>query len=520
MNVSYSYQASAGQMGAGSTAGNAGQLTSLSGTINGTTESGAYTYDNLGRLATSSQTSNGLSAQRRLAYDRWGNRTGVWDATSGGNQIQSVALQQSGGAPTNQIQSVTAGPTFTYAYDSAGNVTNDGIHSYTYDGANRMVSVDGGVTATYAYDQQNQRVKKVSGGSTTHYVFEGSQAIAEHDGSTGALIADSIYSGTKLIAKMTGKSIQYFVSDRMSTRLVLDASGSILGRQGHLPFGEDFAGIGSQEKHQFTSYERDSESGTDYAVNRVYSPSLGRFLSADPYSPGSSIRDPRGWNRYSYTRNVVINRADPLGLSDGPIEGGCRPDAGGSYPGKCLCVILPELCPGGLRPGYPPNEDGNSDGGRGSEEESPFKGLTVSVSWKIPSSSKSPQGELATCGKFDLTVRIKNVPEGNPKNIFVSEVKAGNYPDGSIRLVGQESYRQTGKTLEYNATYQVGNIIGYQRTGNLGLKIILGARVKSGPDEPIHLVTTDVNRLGHEDDYIAIRGIIRGGSGGFKDCPN
>src|SRR5262249_12283775 len=100
MDLTYSYSASAGQMGSGSTAGNAGQLMSISGTstINGTTESASYTYDNLGRLITSNQTSNGSSAQRRFGYDRWGNRTGVWDATTGGNQIQSVALQQSGGA--------------------------------------------------------------------------------------------------------------------------------------------------------------------------------------------------------------------------------------------------------------------------------------------------------------------------------------------------------------------------------------------------------------------------------------
>lgn len=100
INLTYSYQASAGQMGAGSTVGNSGHLMTISGTINATTESAAYTYDNLGRLATSNQTSNGSSAQRRFAYDRWGNRTSVWDATSGGTLIQNVALVQSGGAPT------------------------------------------------------------------------------------------------------------------------------------------------------------------------------------------------------------------------------------------------------------------------------------------------------------------------------------------------------------------------------------------------------------------------------------
>jgi uncharacterized protein RhaS with RHS repeats len=55
MNLTYAYNASAGQMGAGSTAGNAGQLMSISGSIGGATESAAYTYDDLGRLITSNQ---------------------------------------------------------------------------------------------------------------------------------------------------------------------------------------------------------------------------------------------------------------------------------------------------------------------------------------------------------------------------------------------------------------------------------------------------------------------------------
>jgi hypothetical protein len=104
MNLSYSYQAAAGQMGAGTTAGNASQLISMSGTINGTTESAGYTYTNVSSVVSSSQTSNGSSSQRRFIYDRWGNRTSMWDAVSGGNQIQSIALEQSGGVPTNRIR--------------------------------------------------------------------------------------------------------------------------------------------------------------------------------------------------------------------------------------------------------------------------------------------------------------------------------------------------------------------------------------------------------------------------------
>jgi RHS repeat-associated protein len=325
MNLTYYYQASAGQMGAGSTAGNAGQLMAINNnsTINGTTESTAYTFDNLGRLVTSNQTSNGSSAQRRFAYDRWGNRTGVWDAVNGGNQIQSVVLQQSGGAPTNQLQSVTtSGVTKNYTYDSAGNVTNDGQHTYAYDGENRLASVDGGATAQYSYDQNNRRYKKTIGTAVTHSVWEGSQVIAEHDGSTGVALVDYVFSGKRMIAMASSSAIQYFLSDRLSSRLVLDANGNVLGRQGHLPFGEDFGESGSQEKHHFTSYDRDDESGMDNAVNREYSAAVGRFLSADPYRASGYMIDPQSWNRYGYCRNNPVDFFDPNGLNLAAVNGG------------------------------------------------------------------------------------------------------------------------------------------------------------------------------------------------------
>ena len=343
MNLTYNYQASVEQMGAGSTAGNAGQLMAINNnsTINGTAESAAYTYDNLGRLVTSNQTSNGSSAQRRFAYDRWGNRTSVWDATNGGNQIQSITLQGSGGIPTNQIASVTAGSTVNYTYDAAGNVTNDGVHSYTYDSENRIVSVDSGSTASYAYDHQDQRYKKTIGSTVTHYVWEGSQVLAEHNGSTGAVLTDYVYSGSRMIGKVASGTAQYFLSDRLSERLVLDTSGVVLGRQGHLAFGEDFGESGSQEKHHFTSYERDVEAGTDYAMNRQYSAGLGRFLRADPSGESYNYADPQSQNRFSYPSVDPVNWVDPLGLdaeepSSNPTVKDCQ-----DYLGNKLQKLFP-----------------------------------------------------------------------------------------------------------------------------------------------------------------------------------
>ena len=138
---------------------------------------------------------------------------------------------------------------YNYSYDASGNVINDGVHAYTYDAENRLVSVDAGATAQYVYEYQNRRVKKISAGAITHYVWEGSQCIAEHNGSTGAVLADYISSGHRIVAKISGGATIYILSDNLSTSLVMDASGNVIGRQRHLPFGEDFAESSQQENH-------------------------------------------------------------------------------------------------------------------------------------------------------------------------------------------------------------------------------------------------------------------------------
>jgi RHS repeat-associated protein len=314
LSLTYGYNAQAGQMGQGTTAGNAGQLTSVTGTINGQAESASYTYDLLGRLVTANQTSNAVSAQRRYEYDQWGNRTAVWNATSGGTQIQAISLQQSGGVPTNRVNTITTnGQTLNCTYDPAGNVTNDGALSFSYDAESRVVSVNGGLSGQYSYDAANRRVKKAAGAVTTHYIWEGGQMIAEYSTSGGWV--DYIYAGSKMVARyFSMNQIRYFINDRLGVRLILDNGGNVVGRQTTLTYGEEVGSSGESDKHKFTSYERDAETGLDYAVNRFYSSSTDRFYSADKVR--GNVFNPQRLNRYSYTRNDPVNRVDRLGLED------------------------------------------------------------------------------------------------------------------------------------------------------------------------------------------------------------
>jgi RHS repeat-associated protein len=94
-------------------------------------------------------------------------------------------------------------------------------------------------------------------------------------------------------------------------RLTTDASGNLLSQQGTFPFGESWYQQGAGNKMVFTSYDRDSESGLDYAMARYYNSTTGTFLMVDPVEgkPG----DPQSWNRYVYSRNDPIDLSDPSG---------------------------------------------------------------------------------------------------------------------------------------------------------------------------------------------------------------
>jgi RHS repeat-associated protein len=294
LSLSYGYGASAGQMGSGTTAGNSGQIISVSGTINGQNRNQTFNYDNVGRLAAA--TGWGVWA-RRYDYDRFGNRTAVWDAVSGGNQRQNAVIAELGGIKRNRLASLDGA---TINYDASGNLTVDEGRTNTYDAENRIVSVsvNGAGTERYSYDANNHRVKKDAGGVVTHYVWE-DHVIAEYDrggGLTGA-------TGTR-----------YYHQDQLSTRIITDGEGSVVGTTDQLPFGEEIGGSGEAEKHKFTTYERDG-TGLDYAVNRHYDQRQGRFKQVDPLGMGAaSLGEPQSLNLYSYVRNDPVNGTDPTGL--------------------------------------------------------------------------------------------------------------------------------------------------------------------------------------------------------------
>ncbi len=116
-----------------------GNLLSVADTITGTWN---YTYDNLNRLLTGTSSAGYYSgAQMSWSYDPFGNRT---NEIVGGTDAAPMPSTSTASytAASNQVASVNGGAGLSY--DAAGDVTQDPLNSYLYDG----VPVDSGSTAS------------------------------------------------------------------------------------------------------------------------------------------------------------------------------------------------------------------------------------------------------------------------------------------------------------------------------------------------------------------------------------
>jgi RHS repeat-associated protein len=195
--------------------------------------------------------------------------------------------------------------------------------SYTYDGEECNTGYTGSEdTATYICDGNHLRVSKTVGTGksavTTVAIRSGGQVIAEYDNSAAVTSPTREYLyGNNLLAIVTGSTsgaggtIVYQQHDMLSTRLYTDVNGNDVGEQGTYPFGESWYNNNTTSNWVFTSYERDQESGNDYALARSYANGQGRFLAPDPLE--GVVGDPQSWNRYAYVENDPINLSDPSG---------------------------------------------------------------------------------------------------------------------------------------------------------------------------------------------------------------
>ena len=234
------------------------------------------------------------------------------------NRWQQNLTAGTGPAPSYSFNANNQSPSFTY--DAAGNIINDGNHTYTYDAEGRMLTVDSGSTATYTYDAEGKRVEEtIGGGAPTDFIYD-QQGHMVTEATANNWVRSELYAGGSHVALYANgaSGTTYFMhTDWLgSTKNQSDMSGNSAQTCTYLPFGDGFSCPGPQlSLMSFTGDQWDGETGFSHTQFRQYSPTQGRWMTPDPGGLGVvDPTNPQSWNRYAYVMNNPLNFIDFVGL--------------------------------------------------------------------------------------------------------------------------------------------------------------------------------------------------------------
>lgn len=158
-------------------------------------------------------------------------------------------------------------------------------------------------------------MKKIVGTEVTIFVYNAAGLLVEE------------YSTT--IASTQDAQVSYLTTDHLgSPRTITDENGAVTNRKDFTAFGETVTsservggsnGNGYDDpqaviRQDYTGYQKDDESGLEFAQARYYNTGHGRFTSVDPLTASADAADPQSFNRYAYVGNDPLNFVDPSGL--------------------------------------------------------------------------------------------------------------------------------------------------------------------------------------------------------------
>jgi RHS repeat-associated protein len=132
---------------------------------------------------------------------------------------------------------------------------------------------------------------------------------------SGNLRNEYVFVAGRRIAQRTSAGVvyYYFVDQLSSTRVITDSQEHKCYDTDYLPFGLEAGPYTNtcSQNYKFTGFERDAETGLDYAFTRYYNPRIGRFMSPDRFV--GNLGNPQSLNRYAYALDQLSNLTDATG---------------------------------------------------------------------------------------------------------------------------------------------------------------------------------------------------------------
>ena len=215
--------------------------------------------------------------------------------------------------------------------------------SYDYEYNLVKITTSDGKYCSFSYDPEGRRIKrdyrKGRKREVEKYLYDGLNIVADLN-SNGKVkaIYNTEFQLDKMLSVKDSKGKRYYHTDHIgSIRKITDERGNVKTVYKYYAFGKKRFSKGEKKRHSFTGREDEEEFGLMYYRARYYDPSIGRFISPDPFTRGPddpriSYRNnwyakihgeatlyaewlnPHNFNRYLYCNNNPIRYVDPLGM--------------------------------------------------------------------------------------------------------------------------------------------------------------------------------------------------------------
>ena len=278
-----------------------------------------FSYDHLNRLKTATVAGQ---AQKSYQYDALGNltfKTGVGFYTYGG-----------GNAGPHAVTNTSIGDK-DYTYDANGNMETGDGRDMTWSSYNKPIHItQNGNSSAFVYGANRNRIRQINDDKTIYYVnslfeqeFDGLETTYVHYIKAGGSTIATIKSYETIDGGLSKpKETRYLHKDHLGgIETITDENASIMSQLSYDPHGkrrnvdwtDDNGTLPEYDINRgFTGHEHLDNVGLIHMNGRVYDPTLGRFLSADPFvqfpESGQSL------NRYSYVMNNPLSFSDPSGF--------------------------------------------------------------------------------------------------------------------------------------------------------------------------------------------------------------